>query len=606
MFSASVRSGSEFIRQQRWRAAQVFVIVLFGAVIYSNTFDVPFVMDDFNLSGFDRAGFGDILFHGGARRVADLTFAVNFKLHGLRLEGFHFVNLVIHLMASAVLYFTVHLVLNAMGASAASGKESDLSARFVPFAAALLFVCHPVQTQAVTYIIQRYASLATLFYLTSVLAFLKCRLVIEENGARMGVAFWSAAAIVSGVLAIGCKQIAFTLPLMLFLIELIVFNGRLTGRRFRIICATVLVAVLLAGVAKWHDSSWREFLYDVNRSTSEDATIFRSTYLLTQIRVVAVYLGLLCLPVGQNLLHTITASNTLFSWKVMPPLVLHLSIMLSAAVLYRMSRTASGRHHVQGALQRLASVGIVWFYVTMAVESSIFPIRDMIFEHRIYLPSAGFFMTMSAFAGLLALQWRHAALSVIVLVCIAAGGMTFVRNAVWRSPMALWQDTLSKSPDNGFAMANLAGVYLSQGMPEKSLPLFINAILKNAQFQAFSLGEALLRLNVDRSRFTTGREYIFPPGMPPRERVDRLDLMKYEATIRNNLALAYEYLGEFDKARQCYMRALAICPEFDLAWYNLGLLALRKGEKQLADDALLRLRERNSPLTERLHGNMPQ
>ena len=86
--------------------------------------------------------------------------------------------------------------------------------RFIPFTTAALFVCHPVQTQAVTYISQRYTILATFLYLCSLLAYMQARLAFADESRKFHGWSWGIASVLSALLAMKSKQIAFTLPLM--------------------------------------------------------------------------------------------------------------------------------------------------------------------------------------------------------------------------------------------------------------------------------------------------------------------------------------------------------------------------------------------------------
>ena len=587
------------------QSIHIALIILVGVIAYANSMNVPLTMDDANLFGYDNLNISEIMLNGGVRRIADITFIINNKIHGLQVTGYHLVNLSIHLLASTVLYFVIFQIIVSLTTVHSLTEDTAFVRQFFPFAVAMLFVSHPVQTQAVTYIIQRYTSLATLFYLLSVLLFLKCRLEIEKNSSRIHAFLLGGSSLVAWLLAMGSKQIAVTLPLMLLLIEITLFKGKFVNKRFFLACGTFFFVILCAGIVKWHDSSWYDILYDLNRATSEDHTASRITYFSTQTRVVATYLRLLCLPVGQSLLYDYPVYRTLLSAPVIASLTLHIFIISTAFVLFSKSRkNLRSQDKLRGVLQRLASLGIAWFYVTLSVESSIFPIRDVIFEHRIYLPSIGFFMTVTAIIVLITLYRQMAAWSIIAIACIVLVSMTFFRNKLWNDTLLLWQDTAKKAPNNGFAIANLGSAYLARDIPEKALPLFVRAINMNAPFQAFNLGEVLIRLNIDRSRFTSGREFLFTEKALASKRVDGVSFMKYDAAIRNNLGLAYEYLGEFENARRNYIFSTRINPAYDLAWYNLGLLSKKSGDREQAVNAMAQLNSLNSPLAESLASSL--
>lgn len=598
----------------RWWIVPVALIVLAGAAVYSNTFQVPFVLDDdVVINNYGPQDIRTLLFHGGPRRVADASFALNYHLHGLQVAGYHLVNLAIHLAAAITLYFVVASALAALRQSfcpaEGAAQETDLVGRFVPLAGALLFALHPVQTQAVTYIAQRYTSLASFFYLLSVLFFLRSRIAFDKSAACRYPLFLGALSLAAGVLAVGSKQIAVTLPLMLLSLESFLFRGRLLTRRFCIICGSLLFLALAVLLTAWHDRSLHDLLVSLHHATAENLYMSRMTYLLTQMRVVATYLRLLCLPLGQSLFYDYPVYKTLYSLPVVASLGLHISLLITAGGLFRTSREnlASGKWQ-QGVLQRLASLGIVWFYIAMLVESSIFPITDIIFEHRIYLPSAGFFLTMTAGASLAAHGRRAGskmAWSMLVAACLVLGGLTIARNHVWSDTLALWQDTARKAPNKDLALANLAGEYMKLNKPDTALPLFVRALELNPDFMTRTkvyLGMTLQRLNMDGSRFTTGEEILSPGGYPGNGEQDR----RLKSILNNNLGLAYEYLGEPVKARESYRAALRFNPAYDLAWYNLGLLSYRLGDTGQRDNALLQLKKHNPALAESLAKPLPQ
>jgi tetratricopeptide (TPR) repeat protein len=172
--------------------------------------------------------------------------------------------------------------------------------------------------------------------------------------------------------------------------------------------------------------------------------------------------------------------------------------------------------------------------------------------------------------------------------------------------LVLWQDTVKKAPNKGIAIANLAGEYMKLDQPDKALPLFVRALLLNQAFLTRTkvhLGMTMQRLNIDRSRFTTGEE-ILPPD--ERKELSRNDKNRLQSIMYNNLGLAFEYMGEPTKARDPYLAALMINPAYDLAWYNLGLLSIRLGDKEQVSNALIQLKKINPSLAELLTKAMPR
>jgi len=602
----SLRNSWENISKNNLHSIHIILISLAVVCVYANSFDVQFVMDDEAIFSIGPRQLLEILFRGGPRRVTDFTFAINYLLHGPHVFGYHLVNLAVHLSASLTLYFFVASAISALRLSFPSNTDNDgaflFFERFIPFSTALLFAVHPVQTQAVTYIIQRYTSMATLFYLLSALLYIKARIALETTSPPSRPLLLGTAAALSALMAFGSKQIAFTLPLMLFTLEIFLFKGRLITRRFSLILG---LAILALALLNWHESSPRDILFDLLHETAENRYTSRTTYFLTQTRVIMTYLRLLCLPINQSLFYDYQMYTSQFSLPVVASVSAHILIISLMTILFRRSgQSLIAGDHVHGAFPRVAALGIAWFYIAMAVESSIFPITDIINEHRIYLPSAGFFLTTSAGIAA-AVNGRRAGIktawSLLMIVTIILGGMTIARNRVWGDTLRLWQDTVDKAPNQYLALSNLGIEYLDRGKPDKAIRLFVRAIELRPDLDfkiKIYLGEALQETHlIDESRFTTGKEYLRING----------GSTSYKSTsvMFNNLGLAYEYLGQPENAITSYTKSLRINPAYDLAWYNLGLLSAVHGSRDKASSALSRLNQLNPSLAAKLAASMP-
>lgn len=591
-------------KTDRRTAFHVALITLACVIVYANSLQVPFIMDDEIIPSFGKNDFLDILLHRGFRRVADLTFSLNYHLHGIRVTGYHLFNLTVHIAASLSLYALVFACISALRqsfpAADVDGSRENMAKYFIPLATALFFAVHPLQTQAVTYIIQRYTSLATLFYLLSALFFLKGRLAREKGCPTKQVCGVLLLSLLAALLAVGSKQIAFTLPLMLIVLELFLFRGRLINRTFFIVSGSLCLLILAVTLISWRDSSLANFLYDLHHATAEDPQMSRYTYFLTQTRVVVTYLRLLCFPTGQSFIHSSPLYSSLFSAPVLASMVLHCTLLTAAVLLFRISgrMLCSGKDQEQGSMLRLVSLGIVWFYVALIIESSFFPILDVIFEHRVYLPSVGFFLAVAAGIswGLHGCQARFKRYVLLLMLLVTLlGGLTIARNQVWNDALSLYLDASTKSPNNVLAITNLGDEYLLRDMPDLAIRAFVRAIELKPDLDAFSkvyLGEALQKLQISNSRFTTGKEFVLPSG----EVTD----YRFAGVVFNNLGLAFEFLGEPEKALRSYRRSLLVIPDYDLAMYNIGLLLLRTGNREGANNVLIRLKIVNYPLSQLL------
>ena len=197
--------------------ARMALIVFIGCLAYAPAFHAPFQYDDFK-GMLDKPYVQDLRYLGDwslarqfaaehafrVRFIGFLSFALNYALHGDAVEGYHVVNLAIHLVNALLVYCFVRLTFRTpfFGVQCSTFEVQGSKpatfllppSSFIPLFAALLFVSHPVQTQAVTYIVQRIASLATLFCLATVVLYIKARLAIEEEGWKGRGALWYAAA----------------------------------------------------------------------------------------------------------------------------------------------------------------------------------------------------------------------------------------------------------------------------------------------------------------------------------------------------------------------------------------------------------------------------
>jgi len=454
------------------------LVLAAGLLAYANSFSVPFQFDDIVVLVREPAITGFQLDPASRRFLGDLSFALSWSAFGERVAGHHVVNLAIHL-ANALLVWRLASLLWRTPALA----RSRLAPRAdrIALLAALLFVSHPLQTQAVTYIVQRYASLAALFFLSSVCAYLAFRLAPEGRRARG----WYLAFLGSAAAACWTKENALVLPIAVAAVEWLFFEAPL--RRRAILLSPFLaaaVAFLLLALVTGLD------LARLDALTRLESPLARTDYLLTQFRVVASYLRLLALPVGQNLDHDVAISTSLAEPAVLLSLALHLALLGGAAF-------AATRRAPHDPAWRLAGFGVIWFYAALLVESSIIPIADVMYEHRVYLPSAGLFLL--AATGLTALPslaspraWRGATLALVgVLVAL-----TLSRNRVWRDDLSLWSDAAEKSPNKARAVNNLGVAHFVRNDYGLAAALFERALRADPSYSKawFNLGTARHRL----------------------------------------------------------------------------------------------------------------
>jgi tetratricopeptide (TPR) repeat protein len=337
----------------------------------------------------------------------------------------------------------------------------------VAFAAAGLFVSHPIQTQAVAYVVQRITSLATLFYLAAVLLYLSSRLAPAGGRRRWRYAL----SLLSALLAMRTKEIAFTLPFALLLVEW-AFFGRPAPRQWLGLAPFGAVALVIPLSLLRLDQPVGQVLSDASTVTRVQDSGSRLDYLRTEVAVLSTYLRLLVWPAGQNVDHDYPVLRSFLSPRVAWGLLVHASLLAIALLAWRRSSPRASRP-VDPAW-RLVSVGVLLFFLAHGVESSLIPIVDVIFEHRVYLPSVGFFVAVAAAGTLLLRRWKPDRFAPWVVggtavVALLLAGATLARNRVWRSDLALWTDAVGKSPGKARPWFNLGTALAELGRDQEAV-----------------------------------------------------------------------------------------------------------------------------------------
>lgn len=638
----------------------VVVILLVGIIVYANTFNVPFFLDDYPeiIDNADIYHLNEFLFSAENlltnRYVAHLISAVNYHFGGLDVTGYHIANLIIHLGSALLVYLLLHMTLRTpffnLSGKPVLDKDHDmfdqrqerfragLMITWIPLLAALLFVAHPVQTQAVTYIVQRMTSLATFFYLLSLALYVKGRLLSEtpgvKNRGQEGVSdqpqrkallmpgLLIAGSVVSAILAMKSKEIAFTLPLAIVLYEIYFFRGPLVRRMLFLLPVLATLPIIPLHFLDYSAS------IDESMSSSLDqlrveTTLSRQEYLFTQFRVIVTYLRLLVLPVKQNFDYDYPIFSSFFDLQVSLSFLLIMAILMLAFYLFRKSahsrmklpgeqcdkshkqqapRTfdelASGADEFQvgvtqqlcpPAFLRLISYGIFWFFLTLAVESSLIPIRDVIVEHRLYLPSFGAAMVFSTVICLLIGRFSGRAagqifIAVTVLLTMVLGFATWQRNTVWGSSLSLWQDVINKSPNKARPYNNLSVALENSGNRQQAIKTLIKAIEIDPEFfiSYYNLAELylvndqpqaalpLLKRAIDlKPDFTKAYVMVCAVFMRSAEYQklvsyfqEHLNVVGKSAEARYYLGAAYAFMGDKAAARQ----QLQVLQKLDPTW----------------------------------------
>jgi tetratricopeptide (TPR) repeat protein len=504
-----------------------------GFLIYSNIFYVPFHFDDAHV--VSDLSFEQMLEKckgGGSRVICHLTFLFNYWLDGTNVFGYHIFNTLVHIGTAYFVFVFLFQILSIshtkpeIYASSNQHTDSVLSPLSNPvfwpaFLGGFLFLVHPLATQAVTYITQRYASLAGFFYIGSLALFVSARIASQQNERflKRSHLIPYLCSFVLAVLAMRTKEMAITLPAVVLLTEyyFIQSDFRTAGKRLLYLLPLLSTALIipvsdmigvetisLESVAALQDYTWGE-------------GITRKEYLFTQFKIIlGIYLKLLVWPTGQNIDHDYVVSKTLFDPPTMASLAALFVILGTGVWLFKRAR--------------LVSFGILWFFVTISPTSSIIPNTEFVAEHRAYIALMGLAF---AAAGLPSWgsRWKRY-VWVLVPALLLLAGLTYSRNNDWLTDLSLWKDSVAKSPKKSRPHYNLGVVLSDQGRLEEAISHYSEA----------------LRIKPDY------------------------------ANAHNNLGNALTKQGSLKEAISHYSKALHIKPDYDLAHINLGVALVKQGK----------------------------
>ena len=527
-----------------------FLVCILVTLVYSNTFQASWHLDDYpNIVRNPRVHITDLspnalaqsVFIGSGeakklyRPVSRLSLALNWYWGQDNVWGYHLINLVIH-VATALLLLGV--ILELFKSPRLKGQDQE-TVYFVAVLACVLWALNPIQTQAVTYIVQRMAILATLFYVLGMYCYVKGRM--HKKVLRR---FWYyTSTVVCFLLAIGSKENAITMPVALLLIEFIFFQtaaSRPQRHKF-ILVAISIGAVLLVlsitmlvqrgGLSAWSDA------YRIRSFTLAER-------FMTQPRVVVFYLGQLFYPMPQRLSieHDVTLSASLLEpWTTLPAIFIILALI--------------GIGIWQVKARPILAFGLLFYLLNHAIESTFLPL-EVLFEHRNYLPSLFLFWPVANVLKQGADYYRPkntviygAILGFCGLVVIAFGLGTYTRNSVWRTEATLWEDALKKAPNSARPLFNMAKYHYKKiGRYDLALIHYQKAYQAKAANPSISKAMAL-----------------------------------------NGMGSIYYHWKKYEAVRKVGTQALAHNPRFEAAMYNVARANIKLGHWQEADQFADRL-----------------
>ncbi|HBQ64125.1 MAG TPA: hypothetical protein DD727_04220 [Clostridiales bacterium] len=434
------------------------VLAVLAWAVYANGMKAPFTLDDFssiedNPAIQDLKNIGAIWNFYTNRFLLYLSIAVNYAIHGTSLSGYHIVNISLHAINGMLVFRLLSTLLRLPVLNRALPQRHIL---WIALPGAALFICHPMQVNAVTYIIQRTTALAAAFSLLSLLFYLYFRLRDRNLYFMFCLVFM--------LFAMFTKENTIILPVLIAFMEFLLSRGFrkiTTGKLITVFILLILFLPVIPAsnlVLNGYNQS------DPNSTFKASTSLNRLHYFYTQQNVIVTYIRQWFVP--DNLCfdysNHFSISKTLWennAWLSMLVLIL-LGISAVFGLFYN----------------KWISLGIGWFFIGLSVESSFISIKDVYFEHRMYFPMIGLCMVLIG----LFFGWKHSVFQnrenvtgsgrkslnayglLLGIMILAFTPVTIYRNYLFTDPVLLWSDVVKKAPGSSRGHSVLATSYLNK------------------------------------------------------------------------------------------------------------------------------------------------
>lgn len=541
-------------------------IVILTALAYCNSFKVPLLFDDIpaiannaTIRDWDTALHPPIESTAGGRPVLNLSFALNYALSGTAVWSYHLANLLVHVFAGLTLF----------GIIRRTPAPAFMAGPWIPFCGALLWCLHPLQTESVTYIVQRAESLMGLFYLLTLYCFIR-----GASAADRSRRIWFALSMGACALGMGTKEVMVSAPLIVMLYDRTFLAGSFCGAlraRGGIYAGLAATCIWLLVLVLSTDGR--------GGSAGIGAGVSFRDYLLTQFPAVTRYLLLSIWP--NPLVFYYGTEWVADPWSVLPGALFILALV--ATIAWTTTRTS--------LLMKFVSFSGLWFFAILAPTSLVPIVRQTMAEHRMYLA-----LVPVVVAAVFGVRWwlGRAAVPLLLVVSLVFAGLTLQRNQDYRSAISIWNDTVAKLPHNAYARYNLGRALEQQpGQEEEVAFQYREALrLKPDLVEArANLGNVLLRQGkvAEAVAELEGALQIAPDSAQAHNNLgyalirtsDRLgeaislfekavQLKPDYAEAHCNLGAALVAAGRIEEGMAFYEKALQIRPEYMQAHFNLG------------------------------------
>jgi len=562
----------QFFRNHK-KLAVFLILFVIGFIIYGNSFNNEFFWDDddsiVNNTYITDWKYIDKYFTenliAGAGQTTDywrpcllVSFSTDYYFWGLNPFGFHLTNTLLHILAAYLLFLLLYALCGINESLSDISRELLTDWDYIkkialPFIVSLLFLVHPLQTEAVTYVAGRADSLSTVFTLLAVLMYVKyrqreiksffhCKFFDKEEWKRFfslklghGIYLVSLGFFILGLLS---KEQVILLPLLIFLVEAVFFIKKISVKNiWKVIKNTLpffLVSIIYFAM-RLTVLNFNDILHGFNYGSSYNSNVWHR--LLTFTSVMGKYLKLLFIPLNLHMAREVAVVKSIFSIPVMVFLIIAGLIISVCIFTWRENK--------------LITFGLLWFFIILLPRTNIFQINRPMYEHWLYLPMAGFWMAFLSLAVLIFYRIKkeenkicvYSGLAFLIIFVIWLCVLTIFRNNDWQNAITFYEKNLEYTPNSFIQHNNLGMAYADKKRNEEAVKEYRTAIEIND---------------------------IYPQ-------------------VHYNLGNTLRDLGRIEEAEKEYEIAIEMSPDFFYPYTNLISIYGKEGDKEKAEDLLKKM-----------------
>ncbi|MFC1807322.1 tetratricopeptide repeat protein [Candidatus Omnitrophota bacterium] len=533
------------------------LIAALGLLVYANSLNNAFIWDDDNLIKDNviirSISNARLLFSNGTRKTVGarsscsfrpmqmLTYMIDYSFWGLNVIGYHLTSTIIHILVAISLFWLVNIL---------------FSNKLLAFLTSILFVSHPIHTEAITYIAGRADPLSALFIVLSFIFYVK------YDRSRVGA--FLVIAIISFIAALLSRENSIIFPILI-LIYHYSFKEKIKAAGYSPFVILSAVYILIRATIL------RNLLPHL---TSENTLLQRIPGVFAAL---SGYLRVLLVPIGLHMEY----QDKIF--KFFDPQVLSGIAIFIFLIIWVLKK---------GGKSKLALFSFLFFFIALLPSMNLYPIRAYMAEHWLYLPSIGFFLVIANAGYRLSVygvrrahlrepQTEHRTPNLYVLAAMALlitfySVRTIQQNTYWKDPLTFYQTTLKYAPDSGRIHNNIGFEYYNRGEKERAIPFIKKAIEldpKNAKAY-YNLGNAYYERGENSKAIALLKKAI--------------EIESTYSAAYNNLGIIYSVTGRRSEAVQLYLKAIEINPYYAFAYNNLGNTYSELGRYQDASNSYLK------------------